>query len=223
MNQDKAVVVNTGSLYSIILLAKVVAEKGAENVTSIYFNGEFNDNIMAIVAVEEELQVETHIIPLGPFLYPDDADLPFRNGVYAALAASIAVKIGAGIVYMATWNNEEYDYPDATMDFTLPLSAAVIAGTGGDVSLVFPFQRNSTTELILMAERLQAPIEFSYSCIHWSDSDTHCGECKGCTKRIQAFKDAGIIDPAEYEITIVWGNCKPFGEPENDDAQKCRN
>ncbi len=212
MNQDKAVVISTGSLYSAILLAKIVGDYGAENVTSVYFEGDIINNAHAVTKMERLLNVPNETVALDPFLYTN-TDIPFRNGVFAAIAANIAVTVEANVVYMATWNNEEYFYPDATMGFSLPMSAAVVAGTGGKVSLVFPFQRNSTTELILMAQIRRIPVEHSYSCIFtlpWKDDDEHCGTCKGCLKRIGAFRVAGIIDPAKYAIDIHWENCQPF-------------
>ncbi len=212
MDQDKAVVISTGSLYSAILLATVAEEKGAENVTSLYFEGELTNNGYAVTKLERSLNVPGITIALDPLLYANTA-MPFRNGIYATIAANIAIGIQAGIVYMATWNNEEYFYPDATMGFSLPMSQAVVAGTGGKVSLVFPFHRNSTTELILMAQKMRVPVEHSYSCIHtlpWKGDDEHCGTCKGCLKRIGAFRVAGIIDPAKYAIDIHWENCQPF-------------
>lgn len=211
MNQDKAVVVNTGSLYSTILLAKVVAEKGAENVTSVYFEGELINNAHAVEKLTQSLNVHNVTMSLDPLIYCNE--MIFRNGIYAALAVEIAVTIGAGVVYMATWSKEEFSHADAGMKFSMLMSEAVLSGTNGGVSLVFPFHRNTIEELIILARRERFPIEHSYSCHHtdpWMDDVTHCGECPGCLARMAAFMEVGIIDPAQYKINLSWENCEPF-------------
>jgi len=45
------------------------------------------------------------------------------------------------------------------------------------------------------------PLEYTRSC--WSNNDLHCGKCKSCIERIEAFEIAKIEDKTQYEFGEV--------------------
>jgi len=49
-------------------------------------------------------------------------------------------------------------------------------------------------------------LKFTYSC--YRGKRKSCGRCPSCEKRIRAFKEAGIVDPIEYEVPLDWSGCK---------------
>lgn len=229
MNLDKALVIVTGGPHSTTLLAKVVQEKGAENVTAIHFAVTPSDGELASESIDGLKWASAYRISYALNVPMYNYNLfwrtpHLRNGVYIMLASDYAKQIGAGVVYHATYVTDEHLYDDAIMDFNLPIESAVIAGSGNEVSLLMPFNRSLGTDITALAKKLQAPVQYSCSCTGYKvisvneDSTTpyriHCGECAGCERRIQEFRDANIFDPALYAIKINWEGCKAFNEKE---------
>jgi 7-cyano-7-deazaguanine synthase len=61
-----------------------------------------------------------------------------------------------------------------------------------------PFVNVSKTDIALIGEELDVPWESTWSC--YEGGKIHCGKCGTCVERIEAFRDAGIVDPTQYAL-----------------------
>lgn len=122
--------------------------------------------------------------------------VPFRNGVFASVAAGIAQSLGFDEVVIANHVTTD-DYPDCGPAFSKAMADAVEAGTGGAVRFSLPLGLMSKAEVVKLGARLGTPFGLTYSC--YKGGAGHCGVCPACAQRKKAFNDAGIEDPTEYE------------------------
>ena len=88
-------------------------------------------------------------------------------------------------------------FPDATPEFFAAMARALSLGLDHPVEVVAPFSTFSKTDVIRLAENLNVPLEHTLSCMSPAD-EQHCGRCSKCRERLQAFKAAGVDDPAAY-------------------------
>ncbi|MBR3621748.1 MAG: 7-cyano-7-deazaguanine synthase, partial [Selenomonadaceae bacterium] len=51
-------------------------------------------------------------------------------------------------------------------------------------------------EIILLAKKLNVPLELTRSC--YAGKEKACGVCESCKLRLKGFKEAGLVDPIEY-------------------------
>lgn len=120
--------------------------------------------------------------------------VPNRNMILIGIAANVAFP--NGIVYYGA-HAMDTPYADCTVDFVEKLNVALQAATYGKVSLKAPLVNMTKSEIVKLGARLGAPLELTYSC--YTGYSIHCGECPTCLQRKQAFKEAGIEDPTQYE------------------------
>jgi len=235
-NLDKALIVFSGGMDSTTLLAREIAEKGAENVSAINFVYGSKHNKRERIAArtiagyyqiklveidmdfvgklfKSDLLESGGAIPEGHYEAENMAStvVPFRNGIMIAIATGYAESIGAGGVYLGSHAGDHAIYPDCRMEFNVPMMNAVIAGTDGKVQVFMPFSRSSKADLVSMAAEMRAPLELSYSC--YKGGQKHCGLCGTCYERQEAFMLAGYQDPSQYEqlaeIKIAAGEFHP--------------
>lgn len=130
---------------------------------------------------------------------PSPTVVPFRNANLISVATAIAVSQGAQVVYIAAHGEDAHNwaYPDCTPEFLGAMANAVYIGTYNQVRLVFPFIWMMKSDIVELAYELGAPLEYTWSC--YEGGDIHCGVCPTCVERKQAFADAGVDDPTEYE------------------------
>jgi 7-cyano-7-deazaguanine synthase len=130
--------------------------------------------------------------------------VPFRNANLLCIAVSWAEVIGAQRIYIGAVEEDSSGYPDCRLSFYQAFQQAVDLGTKDEtrIEIRTPVINMSKTEIIRKALELKAPLQHTWSC--YSREDKACGTCDSCVLRINAFKKAGIPDPAIYEIPITW-------------------
>jgi 7-cyano-7-deazaguanine synthase len=130
--------------------------------------------------------------------------VPFRNGLLLSIAAIIALRIKAPYIFYGAHLEDRYScaYPDCTPEFNGAMACAINMGTYHEVKIVTPLQWMIKTEVVARAIELGVPLGDTYSC--YRGGMAHCGVCSTCVERINAFKENGAIDPAEYMIDIDW-------------------
>jgi len=139
--------------------------------------------------------------------------VPARNTILIALAAGFAEALGAEKIYYGAHREDHVGYPDTRPEFFKAMSLAVMLGTAKRIDLEAPFINATKAEIVKCAQSLNAPLELTHSC--YQGHKIACGVCDTCIIRINAFKEAGLVDPIPYEIPIDWQGCKPFAQPEN--------
>ncbi len=122
--------------------------------------------------------------------------VPFRNGIFLAIAAGIAESKGAEAIVIAAHSGDHAIYPDCQEPFMAAMSAAISLGTYARLQILRPFIANTKGEITAAGAALGVDFSHTYSC--YCGSKLHCGQCSTCRERREAFAAAGIPDPTVY-------------------------
>jgi 7-cyano-7-deazaguanine synthase len=125
--------------------------------------------------------------------------VPFRNGLFLSVAASIAMadREAELIYYGAHAEDAENDaYPDCSVPFIEAIGEAVFIGTYGQIRLAAPLAKMTKKQVVLAGDNLGVPWHHTWSC--YEGGMIHCGACPTCRSRRNAFFEANVIDPTGY-------------------------
>ncbi|MBW4714771.1 7-cyano-7-deazaguanine synthase QueC [Prevotella denticola] len=125
--------------------------------------------------------------------------VPFRNGIMLAIAIGIAESHGLKRVYIANHGGDHTIYPDCRPDFIQAMDGAATAGTFVNVRIEAPYTNITKADIVRRGTALGVDYSKTWSC--YKGSDVHCGKCGTCVERKEAFLEAGVKDPTEYEPT----------------------
>lgn len=122
--------------------------------------------------------------------------VPFRNGLFLAAAASMALSFQCGYIYYGAHKDDVAGnaYPDCSEVFYEAMQRSIYEGSGKELSLVAPFVNKSKADVVKEGLRLQVPYELTWSC--YEGADRPCGHCATCLDRQKAFAVNGVDDPA---------------------------
>lgn len=123
--------------------------------------------------------------------------VPFRNGIMLAIATGIAESHELKRVYIANHGGDHTIYPDCRPEFIDAMDKATSAGTFVDVRVEAPYTNISKIDIVCRGTALGIDYAKTWSC--YKGSEIHCGKCGTCVERKEAFADAGVKDPTEYE------------------------
>ena len=123
--------------------------------------------------------------------------VPFRNGIMLAIATGIAESHELKRVYIANHGGDHTIYPDCRPEFIDAMDKATSAGTFVDVRVEAPYTNISKADIVRRGDALGIDYAKTWSC--YKGSEMHCGKCGTCVERKEAFADAGVKDPTEYE------------------------
>ncbi len=128
-----------------------------------------------------------------------DTYVPFRNGVFLSVAASIALAQECSVVYYGAHGDDAAGnaYPDCSADFNNRMNESVYLGSGRKVQLTAPFVNLSKKDIVALGLSLKVPYELTWSC--YCGGEKPCGKCGTCIDRKAAFAANGTADPLEYE------------------------
>ncbi|MBQ6034856.1 MAG: 7-cyano-7-deazaguanine synthase QueC [Ruminococcus sp.] len=127
---------------------------------------------------------------------PVSTYVPFRNGLFLASAASIALSNGCTEIYYGAHSDDAAGnaYPDCSSDFNDAINRAIYLGSGEELRVVAPFIGMNKAQVIAEGLKLSVPYELTWSC--YEGGDKPCGVCGTCRDRIAAFRANGMDDPA---------------------------
>jgi 7-cyano-7-deazaguanine synthase len=129
---------------------------------------------------------------------PPSTYVPFRNGVFLALAAAWAEAKGVHEIVTGFNVIDSPDYPDTRAAFVRAMERAVNLGTraafsGPRFRIAAPFINKTKAEIIRIGLRLRADYAHAVSC--YRGGEAPCGTCSACRLRARAFREVGIEDP----------------------------
>lgn len=126
---------------------------------------------------------------------PVSTYVPFRNGLFIASAASIALSKGCSkIMYGAHADDSAGNaYPDCSKAFNDAMNTAVYEGSGKQLSIEAPFVGMNKAGVVKLGLEIGVPYELTWSC--YEGNDEPCGKCGTCIDRISAFEANGVKDP----------------------------
>ena len=127
---------------------------------------------------------------------PVSTYVPFRNGLFLASAASIALSNGCREIYYGAHSDDAAGnaYPDCSADFNESINRAIYLGSGNCLKVVAPFIGMNKAQVVAEGLALKAPYELTWSC--YEGGEKPCGLCGTCRDRAAAFKANGTDDPA---------------------------
>ena len=123
--------------------------------------------------------------------------VPFRNAVFLSIACGFAESTGAEGLVIAAHGGDHAIYPDCREEFMAALGEAMRLGTYAGVRLLRPFIAMTKGDIAAEGARLGVDFAKTWSC--YKGGARHCGRCGTCVERREAFAEAGVPDPTDYE------------------------
>lgn len=123
--------------------------------------------------------------------------VPFRNGIMLSIACGLAESRGLRRVMIANHGGDHAIYPDCRAGFIRAMSDAMREGTYDGVAISAPYTDMTKADIARRGAGLGVDYLDTYSC--YKGGARHCGRCGTCVERREAFLQAGIADPTEYE------------------------
>ena len=127
---------------------------------------------------------------------PVSTYVPFRNGLFLASAASIALSYGCEVIFYGAHSDDAAGnaYPDCSDAFNQAMNQAIFLGSGEQLRIEAPFVQWTKADVVKRGLELHVPYELTWSC--YEGGETPCGVCGTCRDRAAAFAANGVPDPA---------------------------
>jgi 7-cyano-7-deazaguanine synthase len=128
--------------------------------------------------------------------------VPFRNAHFLSVAVSWAEAIGANAVYIGAVAEDSSGYPDCRPEYYRVFQELVKVGTRPEtrIEIATPVITMRKSGIIQRGIELNAPLHLTWSC--YQGEDLACGVCDSCVLRLQAFEQAGRVDPIAYRTQV---------------------
>jgi 7-cyano-7-deazaguanine synthase len=123
--------------------------------------------------------------------------VPFRNAIMLSVACGLAESVGAEGLVIAAHTGDHTIYPDCREDFMRAMGDAMRLGTYAGVQLLRPFIDLNKGQIAALGAQLGVDFSRTWSC--YKGGARHCGKCGTCVERREAFQQAGLTDPTDYE------------------------
>jgi len=218
----KAVVILSGGMDST--LSSYIAKNDAYELIAVHFNyGQRTQNkeLKAFRDICKKLNIETKYEIDIPFFTQIGANaltdlsidiptsgleagvpityVPFRNGIFLAIATAIAEKEAARAIYIGVVQEDSSGYPDCTNSFINSISKAINEGTKDDtkIDIITPLIHLNKSQIVQKAIELNVPLELTWSC--YKEETQACGVCDSCRLRLNGFEKANKKDPIKYK------------------------
>ena len=127
----------------------------------------------------------------------EDVYLTGRNIILLSKASSYLASAGLTPSRVLMGQLCGNPFPDATPAFLDAIGHALSLGLATTVDVETPFARMGKADVIRKGMEIGVPLELTLSCMQPSNG-LHCGRCSKCRERLNAFRDAGVVDPARY-------------------------
>lgn len=221
----KALVLLSGGVDSATCLALAVERYGAENVTALSseYGQKHSKESLYAQKIADHYGVKRLLIDLSNTMEYSDCSLlshskkdiqkgsyaeqtdgktpvstyvPFRNGLFLSVAATIGLSIGASEIWYGAHADDAAGaaYPDCSMNFVNKINSAIMEGTAGMIRVVAPYASTNKAGVVKDGLRMGVPYEYTWSC--YVGGEKPCGKCGTCIDRAKAFEANGVADPA---------------------------
>ncbi len=123
--------------------------------------------------------------------------VPFRNGLFLSVAASIALQEGCSIIWYGAHADDAAGdaYPDCTPEFIEAMSNAIWKGSGQAVNMYGPWAKLNKAGVVaegIVAGMTQEDFQHTWSC--YEGGDKPCGKCGTCIDRKAALEANDLTD-----------------------------
>jgi 7-cyano-7-deazaguanine synthase len=186
-------------IYAITLKYGQIANKEVEAAQKIAQSLAIPIKVVDVSSLKEVFGEVTSLcnanIPMTSS-FSDPIIVPFRNAIFLSIAVSYAVSVGAYKIFYGAHGSDEPFYPDCRREFYKAFEKAACLGTEKDIFIEAPFSGKPKSETLKIGITLGVPFELTWSC--YSNGEKHCGKCESCVNRKKAFREAGVLDPTNY-------------------------
>jgi len=129
---------------------------------------------------------------------PPTTYVPFRNGIFLALAAAWAEVNNCSEIVCGFNVIDSPDYPDTRKSFVTAMQEAINIGSKAafnqrQVTIHAPFINMKKSEIIETGLALGADYSYSISC--YAGQEIPCTKCPSCRLRQRAWEETGMEDP----------------------------
>jgi len=124
--------------------------------------------------------------------------VPFRNGIFLALAAGWAEVEGIKDIICGFNIIDSPNYPDTRKQFVEAMEEAINQGTAASLNeqkmrILAPFVKMKKSQII--KEGLSLGADYSYTVSCYSGEEIPCQKCSSCFLRQKAWEEVGQRDP----------------------------
>jgi 7-cyano-7-deazaguanine synthase len=147
--------------------------------------------------------------------------VPNRNMMMLSIAAAYAESVEADTVfYGAQGADSTSGYWDASPEFLEAINMVLNLNRKNKIKISAPFIDWDKTAIV--QEGIKYGVDFKQTHTCYEGTEIACGRCVSDANRIQAFLNAGYIDPIQYAVDIPWAEykCLPLSE-NNKRGEKC--
>ena len=155
----------------------------------------FFEQIGASALTDKSIEVPTGGIEEGvPVTY-----VPFRNGIFLSIAASVAEKYGAEALFIGVVEEDSSGYPDCRESYIEQMQKAMNMGTKDEtvLSIKMPLVAMNKSEIVQKSLEMDVPLASTWSC--YKSEEEACGLCDSCRLRLRGFERVGVKDPIDYQ------------------------
>ena len=128
--------------------------------------------------------------------------VPARNMIFYSIGAHYAEYLGAKWIIGGHNLHDAKFFKDASKRFVDKINILFREGcllcNDQAYQILLPLSRMNRKQIILLAMKLKAPIELTWSCHR--EGTVHCGSCYACRQRLEAFDDLGLKDPVFFFV-----------------------
>jgi 7-cyano-7-deazaguanine synthase len=125
--------------------------------------------------------------------------VPFRNGIFLSIAASVAEKHGAEALFIGVVEEDSSGYPDCRESYIEQMQKAINLGTKDEthIEIKMPLVHMKKAQIVAKSLEMGVPLEYTWSC--YQSEEKACGVCDSCRLRLKGFEEAGLKDPIAYQ------------------------
>lgn len=133
--------------------------------------------------------------------------VPARNTIFLSLSLAWAEVLGTGDIFIGVNARDYSGYPDCREEYLLAFEAMSNLATRGAVegtqrvTIHAPLIDMTKAEIIALGTELGVDYGLTRSCYDPDEAGRACGTCDSCTLRLKGFAEAGLCDPAPYQIS----------------------
>jgi 7-cyano-7-deazaguanine synthase len=126
--------------------------------------------------------------------------VPARNAVFLSIAAAFCENYHCETVVVGFNKEEAATFPDNSVDFLAAFNSVLQYAALAQIKVVAPLIDYDKTEIAALGLRVEAPLDWSWSC--YDTGDVPCLMCESCLRRRRAFQDLNKEDPLLLRLGI---------------------
>jgi 7-cyano-7-deazaguanine synthase len=231
MTAPKAVVLLSGGLDSTTTTALALSQGYDVHALTFRYGQRHSAELAAARSVAQQLGVTKHVILdidlralggsalTGELEVPKDTPIedigqripstyvPARNTIFLAFALGWAEVLGSSDIFMGANAMDYSGYPDCRPEYIRAfqdmanLATRAAVEEGRPLTIHAPLIALSKREIIERGLALGVDYSVTLTCYDPIGDGVACGRCEACLLRAKGFHEAGMKDPAAYQVS----------------------